>query len=64
MEKLLVLIGAALLIGFIIWWFFGKRDNKEMEATMSESGSRSNGKWWLHTKYRCAAARSACTGGV
>ena len=35
MENSIVIIGAALLIGFIVWWFFGKRDNKETEATMS-----------------------------
>jgi len=37
MDKLIVIIGAALLIGFIIWWFFGKRTTTEMEATMSNN---------------------------
>lgn len=37
MENILVLISAALLIGFILWWFFGKRTAIEMEATMSEN---------------------------
>ena len=40
MEKLIVLIGATLLIGFIVWWFFGKRDSKETEATMSKSNKQ------------------------
>ncbi|HMQ96346.1 MAG TPA: cupredoxin domain-containing protein [Candidatus Saccharibacteria bacterium] len=35
MEKLLVLVGAVLLIGFIVWWFFGNRKTIETEATMS-----------------------------
>ena len=35
MEKLLVLVGAVLLIGFIVWWFFGNRKTSETEATMS-----------------------------
>ncbi len=34
MEKILVIIGATLLISFIVWWFFGKRDSKEVRATM------------------------------
>ena len=37
MENNIVIIGAALLIGFIVWWFFGKRDNKETEATRSDN---------------------------
>lgn len=37
MEKLLVLMGAALLIGFIVWWFFGKHKTSEIEATMSDN---------------------------
>lgn len=32
MDKLLVLIVAALLIGFIVWWFFAKRETSETEA--------------------------------
>lgn len=35
MEKFLVIIGAVLLIGFIAWWFFGKHETSETEATMS-----------------------------
>ncbi len=37
MEKISVLIGATLLIVFIAWWFFGKRNNKVTEATTSKS---------------------------
>ena len=37
MEKLFVLIGAVLFIGFILWWFFGKRKTSETEARMSEA---------------------------
>ena len=40
MEKLFMLIGAALLIWFIVWWFFGKRGNSETEAIMSESNKQ------------------------
>lgn len=36
MDKLLILIGAALLIGFIVWWFFGKHGSSETEAVMRE----------------------------
>lgn len=32
MDKVLVLIGAVLLIGFIVWWFFGKRQDRESIA--------------------------------
>ena len=37
MENSLVVIGAALLIGFIVWWFFGKRTISETEANMSDN---------------------------
>ena len=37
MENLLVIISAALLIGLIVWWFFGKRKISETEAIMSGS---------------------------
>lgn len=37
MEKLFVLAGSSLLIGFIVWWFFGKRKTSETEARMSEA---------------------------
>ena len=40
MEKLLVLVAAALLIGFIVWWFFGKKDSQETEATITESNKQ------------------------
>ncbi|HMS93029.1 MAG TPA: cupredoxin domain-containing protein [Candidatus Saccharibacteria bacterium] len=35
MEKLLVAIGAALVVGSIVWWFFGKHTTTEKEADMS-----------------------------
>ena len=35
MENSLVIIGAVLLIGFIVWWFFGKRESSETEANIS-----------------------------
>lgn len=40
MDKIVVIIGALLLIGFILWWFFGKRNVKETEATMSASNKQ------------------------
>ena len=40
MEKLFVLIGSTLLIGFILWWFFGKRQSSETEAVMSENNKQ------------------------
>ena len=36
MDKLLILIGASLLIGFIVWWFFGKRVSSKTEAMIHE----------------------------
>ena len=36
MEKLLVTIGGVLLIGFIVWWFFGKRSTSAAEAAMTD----------------------------
>jgi len=40
MDKLIVIIGAILLIGFIIWWFFGKRKISEAEANMTENNKQ------------------------
>lgn len=34
MDKIVVVIAAALLIGFIAWWFFGKRETSSLEATV------------------------------
>ncbi len=31
---MIIIIGASLLIGFILWWFFGKRTVRELEAGM------------------------------
>lgn len=35
MDNILVVVGASLLIGFIVWWFFGKRSTSEIKAAMS-----------------------------
>lgn len=35
MDKIIVISGAVLAIGLIVWWFFGKRNVTETEATMS-----------------------------
>lgn len=40
MENIITLIGAVLLIGFIIWWFFGKHKQTESEATMSDNNKQ------------------------
>ena len=40
MEKLLVIVGAVLLIGAIVWWFFGKRNTTETEANMSDNSNQ------------------------
>ena len=37
MDKVVVVVGASLLIGFIMWWFFGKRNTSEMEANMTSN---------------------------
>lgn len=37
MENILVIIGATLLIGLIVWWFFGKHRTSESEAIMSNN---------------------------
>lgn len=37
MENILVIIGAALLIGLIVWWFFGKHETGETNATISNN---------------------------
>lgn len=38
MEKIGIVIGYALLIGFILWWFFGKRTTSEAEAKVVDDG--------------------------
>lgn len=40
MDKVFVIVGAVLLIGFILWWFFGKRNISETEATMSDNNNQ------------------------
>jgi plastocyanin domain-containing protein len=38
MEKIGIVIGGALLVGFILWWFFGKRTTSEAEAKVVDDG--------------------------
>ena len=40
MDKEWGFVGAVLLIGFILWWFFGKRNISETEATMSDNNNQ------------------------
>ncbi len=35
MDKILVTIIAGLLVGFIVWWFFGKHVTKEVAADVT-----------------------------
>ena len=54
MNRLIVLICAALLIGFILWWFFGKRATKITEAAIEKSNRQEvavtvNGGYTPHT---------------
>lgn len=35
MDIIIVIVGSFLLIGFIVWWFFGKREVTKAEAIMS-----------------------------
>lgn len=37
MDNAIVIIGALLVIGSIVWWFFGKRKATEGEANMSNN---------------------------
>lgn len=37
MDKFLVIIGALVAIGFILWWFFGKRAQTEVAANIEGS---------------------------
>jgi plastocyanin domain-containing protein len=37
MDKLLVLVGIIVLVGLIIWWFFGKRQVQSVMATRQGS---------------------------
>jgi plastocyanin domain-containing protein len=36
MDKILASAVAALLIGFIVWWFFGKRNTEEVAAALTD----------------------------
>lgn len=38
MVKISVLIGSAALIGFIVWWFFGKHETAVVAATVAKTG--------------------------
>lgn len=37
MDKITIAIGAVAVIGFILWWFFGRHKTSEKEANMSDS---------------------------
>ena len=36
MDKVIASIVAALLVGFILWWFFGKRTDEEAAAELAD----------------------------
>lgn len=36
-EDIIVIVGSSLLIGFIVWWFFGKREGKQVESVVNGS---------------------------
>jgi plastocyanin domain-containing protein len=38
MDKIVALSAAIILTGFILWWFFGKRTNKEVAAELDANG--------------------------
>ena len=37
MDKIIVIVSSFALIGFIVWWFFGKRETSEVEAQMNNN---------------------------
>ena len=39
MEKILILAASIIVIGLIVWWFFGKPTHKETEAHISEDAT-------------------------
>ena len=38
MENILIVIGSLAIVGIIIWWFFGKRQTKQVEASTTDHG--------------------------
>ena len=40
MEKLIIVTGGALLVGFIVWWFFGKHKTTEAEASVLDGNNQ------------------------
>lgn len=40
MENIIITTGGILLIGFIIWWFFGKRTASQATATAGDNGKQ------------------------
>lgn len=36
MDKVIVIIGTVVVIGYIVWWFFGKHNVTKEEAKMSD----------------------------
>ncbi|KRM94852.1 hypothetical protein FC19_GL000111 [Liquorilactobacillus aquaticus DSM 21051] len=42
MDKILIAVAALLIIGFIVWWFFGKHEDKEVTAERKGSSQNVN----------------------
>lgn len=39
-DKAMVLLGASLVVGFIVWWFFGARKVNKQEAILADDGAQ------------------------
>lgn len=39
-ENIIVILGALIVIGLIVWWFFGARPQEAQEATLGSDGSQ------------------------